>query len=110
MRPDPQRRARAHVREGSGPRKSASFPGPQNSTTFPRLAAGVAVCQVHSTVSAALEFLSRQTHTVVHRSRFCLTRPSTAHRLYGREVVAWIGAAQPKLQGSESSAPLVEQF
>src|SRR3984885_4495655 len=32
------------------------------------------------------------------------------HRLYGREVFAWIGAAQPKLQGSESSAPLVEQF
>ena len=32
------------------------------------------------------------------------------HRLYGRNVVPWIGAAQPKLQGSESSAPLVKQF
>jgi hypothetical protein len=32
------------------------------------------------------------------------------HCLYGREVVTWIGAAQPKLEGSEPSAPLVEQF
>ena len=35
---------------------------------------------------------------------------SIPHRLYGREVVAWIGAAQPKLQGSESSSPLVDRF
>jgi hypothetical protein len=32
------------------------------------------------------------------------------HRLHGRDVVAWIGAAQPNLQGSETSAPLVEHF
>src|SRR3984885_5576840 len=32
------------------------------------------------------------------------------HPLYGREVFACIGAAQPKLQGPESSTPLVEQF
>src|ERR1700733_10627753 len=30
------------------------------------------------------------------------------HRLYRCEIVAWIGTAQPKLQGSESAAPLVE--
>src|ERR1700758_134349 len=32
------------------------------------------------------------------------------HRLYGRDVVACVGSAQPKLHSSESSAPLVEQF
>src|ERR1700735_3620215 len=32
------------------------------------------------------------------------------YRLYGREVVACICAAQPKLHGSESSVPLLEQL